>query len=150
MADELEQQEIEENNTVEITQEEKDQEKKIRKEIEKLQFYLEDVDELLESEDFNEIKQVCKRTQQIQDNMNDLVSHLQELKIEPGKSTQRSIRQWTRDLKAEAPLCEKRARLCRVLDDRQRHENLRAEEEVSIRKMEKEEQLRRQIQQQET
>ena len=48
MADELEQQEIEENNTVEITQEEKDQEKKIRKEIEKLQCYLEDVDELLE------------------------------------------------------------------------------------------------------
>ena len=77
MADELEQQEIEENNTVEITQEEKDQEKKVRKEIEKLQFYLEDVDELFESEDFNEIKQVCKRTQQIQDNMNDLVSHLQ-------------------------------------------------------------------------
>ena len=150
MADELEQQEIEENNTVEITQEEKDQEKKIRKEIEKLKFYLEDVDELLESEDFNEIKQVCKRTQQIQDNMNDLVSHLQELKIELGNSTQRSIRQWTRDLKAEyAPLCEKRARLCRVLDDRQRHENLRAEEEVTIRKMEKEEQLRRQIQQQE-
>ena len=150
MADELEQQEIEENNTVEITQEEKDQEKKIRKEIEKLKFYLEDVDELLESEDFNEIKQVCKRTQQIQDNMNDLVSHLQELKIELGNSTQRSIRQWTRDLKAEyAPLCEKRARLCRVLDDRQRHETLRAEEEVTIRKMEKEEQLRRQIQQQE-
>ena len=111
-----------------------------------MQFYLEDVDELLESEDFNEIKQVCKRTQQIQDNMNDLVSHLQELKIELGKSTQRSIRQWTRDLKAEyAPLCEKRARLCRVLDDRQRHENLRAEEEVAIRKMEKEEQLRMQI-----
>ena len=53
-------------------------------------------------------------------------------------------------MKAEyAPLCEKRARLCRVLDDRQRHENLRAEEEVTIRKMEKEEQLRRQIQQQE-
>ena len=150
MADELEQQEIEENNTVEITQEEKDQEKKIRKEIEKLKFYLEDVDELLESEDFNEIKQVCKRTQQIQDNMNDLVSHLQELKIELGNSTQRSIRQWTRDLKAEyAPLCEKRVRLCGVLDDRQRHENLRAEEEVTIRKMEKEEQLRRQIQQQE-
>ena len=150
MADELEQQEIEENNTVEITQEEKYQEKKIRKEIEKLKFYLEDVDELLESEDFNEIKQVCKRTQQIQDNMNDLVSHLQELKIELGNSTQRSIRQWTRDLKAEyAPLCEKRARLCRVLDDRQRHENLRAEEEETIRKMEKEEQLRRQIQQQE-
>ena len=57
MADELEQQEIEENNTVKITHEEKDQQKKIRKEIEMLQFYLEDIDELLESEDFNEIKQ---------------------------------------------------------------------------------------------
>jgi hypothetical protein len=33
MADELEQQEIEENNTVEITQEKKDQQKKIIKEI---------------------------------------------------------------------------------------------------------------------
>jgi vacuolar-type H+-ATPase subunit I/STV1 len=90
MAEELEQQEIEENNTVEITQEEKDQEKKIRKEIEKLQFYLEDVDELLESEDFNEIKQVCKQTQQIQDNMNDLVSQLQELKIELGRQSMRT------------------------------------------------------------
>jgi hypothetical protein len=38
MADELEQQEIEENNTVEITQEEKDQEKKIRIEIENCSF----------------------------------------------------------------------------------------------------------------
>jgi vacuolar-type H+-ATPase subunit I/STV1 len=101
MADELEEQEIEENNTVEITQEEKDQQKTIRKVIEMLQFYLEDVDELLENEDFNEIKQVCKRTQQNQDNMNDLVSHLQELKIELRNSTQRFIRQWTRELKAE-------------------------------------------------
>jgi hypothetical protein len=57
-------------------------------------------------------------------NMNDLVSHLQELKIELGNSKQRSFRHWTRDLKAEyAPLCEKRARLCRVLDERQRHQN---------------------------
>ena len=54
---------------VEAAQEEKDQEKKIRKEIEKLQFYLEDVDELIAAEDLSEIKQVCKRTLQIQDKL---------------------------------------------------------------------------------
>ncbi len=146
MADEHQQQQT----GVEITQEEKDQEKKIRKEIQKLQFYLEDVDELIEGEDFSEIKQVCKRTQEIQDKLNDMVSQLQELKIELGHSTQRSIRQWTRDLKAEyTPLCEKRAKLCRVLEDTQRSEDLRAEEEMTRRKMEKEELMRRQIQQQE-
>ena len=112
-----------------------------------MQFCLEDVDELIEGE---EIKQVCKRTQEIQDKLNDMVSQLQELKIELGHSTQRSIRQWTRDLKAEyTPLCEKRAKLCRVLEDRQRSEDLRAEEEMTRRKMEKEELMRRQIQQQE-
>ena len=150
MADENQQQQAGVNDAVEITQEEKDQEKKIRKEIEKLQFYLEDVDELIEGEDFSEIKQVCKRTQEIQDKLNDMVSQLQELKIELGHSTQRSIRQWTRDLKAEyTPLCEKRAKLCRVLEDRQRSEDLRVEEEMTRRKMEKEELMRRQIQQQE-
>ncbi len=115
-----------------------------------MQFYLEDVDELIEGEDFSEIKQVCKRTQEIQDKLNDMVSQLQELKIELGHLTQRSIRQWTRDLKAEyTPLCEKRAKLCRVLEDRQRSEDLRVEEEMTRRKMEKEELMRWQIQQQE-
>ena len=147
MADgEREQREIEVN----ITQEEKDQEKKIRKEIEKLQFYLEDVEELLGDGKFDEIKQVCKRTEAIQDNLNDLVSHLQELKIELGNMSQRSIRQWARDLKAEyTPLCDKRARLCNVLEDKRRQENLKSEEEIAMKKIEKEEQLRRQIQQQE-
>ena len=138
------------SKTVEITQEEKDQKKKIRKEIEKLQFYLEEVDELIEGENFNEIKQVCKRTLEIQDKLNDLVLQLQELKIELGHSSQRAIRQWTRDLKAEyTPLCERRARLCRVLEDKQKNDNMRAEEEITMRRMEKEELMRRRIQQHE-
>ncbi|XP_028390705.1 uncharacterized protein LOC114515614 [Dendronephthya gigantea] len=150
MADEEQQIDISTAVLAEATQEEKDQEKKIRKEIEKLQFYLEDVDELIEAEDLGEIKQVCKRTLQIQDKLNDLVSHLQELKIELGRSTQRAIRQWTRDLKAEyTPLCEKRTRLCRILEDKERTESLRLEEEKAMRKMEKEELMRRRIQQQE-
>ena len=48
-------QESEGNIQVEITEEEKDVERKITKEIEKLQFYLDESDDLLESEDFYEI-----------------------------------------------------------------------------------------------
>ena len=80
MADELQQQEIEETKPMKTTQKEKNQQKKVRKEIEKLQFYLEDVDELIEGENFDEIKQVCKRTQEIPDRQNDMVSSLQDLK----------------------------------------------------------------------
>lgn len=54
MADEEEQQ-GEVNNTVEGLQRRKNRKKKIRKEVEKLQFYVEDVDELFESEYLGEI-----------------------------------------------------------------------------------------------
>ena len=70
--------------------------------------------------------------------------------MELGKTSQRSIRQWARDLKAEySPLSDKRARLCKVLEDKQKQESMRSEEEIAMKKVEKEEQLRRQIQQQE-
>ena len=78
------QEQTEVSKTVEITQEEKDQEKKIRKEIEKLQFHLEEVDELIEGENFNEIKQVCKRTLEIQDKLNDLVPAIARVKNRVG------------------------------------------------------------------
>ena len=113
-----------------------------------MQFYFQA--SLIEGEN---VKQVCKRTQEIQDRLNDIVSSLQELKIELGNASQRSIRQWTTDLKAEyTPLSDKRARLCimcKVLNDKQKYESLQAEDEIVRRKMEKEEILRRQIQQQE-
>lgn len=67
---------------METALEEKDQEIKLRKEFEKLQFYLENVDELIEDKNFDDIKQVCRRTQEIQDRLNAMVSSLQELKIE--------------------------------------------------------------------
>ena len=93
MADELQQNEIEENKPNKKMQKENDQEKKVRKEIEKLQFYLEDVDKLIEGENFDEIKQVCKRTQEIQDKLSHMVSSFQEMKIELGNASQRSITQ---------------------------------------------------------
>lgn len=44
------------------------------------------------------------------------------------------------------PLCKKRARLCKVLEDKHRIENLRAEEEMTMRIVEKEKVMHRQMQ----
>ena len=75
---------------------------------------------------------------------------LQELKIELGHSSQKAIRQWTRYLKAEyTPLWERHARLCRVLEGKEKNDNMRAEEEITMRRMEKEELVCRRIQQHE-
>ena len=76
-----------------MSQQEQDLEKKIKKEIDKLKFYLEESDELLEDCDYSEIALTCKRTDEIQDRLNDLMSTLQELKIDHGISTQREVRQ---------------------------------------------------------
>ena len=131
-------------------QEQEDLEKKIRKEIDKLKFYLEEGDELLENCDYSEIALTCKRTDEIQDRLNDLMSTLQELKIDRGISTQREVRQWKKDLKATyAPLLGMKTRLSKVLEERERSKSRKAEEEKLRAKFEQEEQFRREIQQQE-
>ena len=133
-----------------ISEEERDLEKKLWKEIEKLRFYLEEAEDLLESGDYSEIKLTCKRTDEIQDRLNDLVSTLQELKIDLGNSTQRAVRQWKKDLKATyTPLLEEKAKLSKVLEERERIISQKAEEQKLTAKFEKEEQFRREIQQQE-
>ena len=102
-----------------ISEQEEGLEKKIKKEIDKLKFYLEEGDELLENCDYSEIALTCKRTDEIQDRLNDLVSTLQELKIDRGISTQRDVRQWKKDLKATyAPLLEMKTKLSKVLEEK--------------------------------
>jgi len=113
-----------------MSQQEQDLEKKIKKEIDKLKFYLEEGDELLEDCDYSEIALTCKRTDEIQDRLNDLMSTLQELKIDRGISTQREVRQWKKDLKATyAPLLEMKTKLSKVLEERERNKSQKAEEE---------------------
>ena len=143
-------QESDESSHSEVAEEERELERKIKKEVEKLQFYLEESEELLETEDFNEIKLTCKRTEEIQDRLNDFVSNLQELKIEQGNITQRAVRQWKKDLKSTyAPLLDKRTKLCKAIEDRERKVRQEAEEERLMMKFVKEEQFRREIQQRE-
>ena len=58
------------------------------------------------------------------------MSTLQELKIDRGISTQREVRQWKKDLKATyAPLLEMKTKLSKVLEERERSKNQKAEEE---------------------
>ena len=131
-----------------MSEQEQGLEKKIR--IDKLKFYLEEGDELLENCDYGEIALTCKRTDEIQDRLNDLMSTLQEQKIDRGISTQREVRQWKKDLKATyAPLLGMKTRLSKVSEERERSKSQKAEEEKLRAKFEQEEQFRCEIQQQE-
>lgn len=124
--------------------EEKEQEQKINKEIEKLRFFLEDAEESVENEDFEELKTVITKCNAIHDKLSGLITNLQELKLELGKSTSRSIRQWKKNLKSNyGPLVEKKVELQRSLDNRQRQLNEAETEECLKRKHHKEEEYRR-------
>ena len=74
-------------------------ENKINKEIEKLKYYLEQTDELIEEQDLRENETVNKRTNAILDQIYSLVSTAQETKVELGKSTSREIRQWKKEVR---------------------------------------------------
>ena len=74
-------------------------ENKINKEIEKLKYYLEQTDELIEEQDLKEIETVNKRTKAILDQIYSLVSTAQETKVELGKSTSQEIRQWKKEVR---------------------------------------------------
>ena len=63
---------------------EKDLLAEVTKEIEKLKYYLEESNEIIEQEDFVEIKVTHKRTTAIHDKLCNLIAHVQELKINEG------------------------------------------------------------------
>ena len=56
----------------------------------KLEYHLGDTEELIESGDIKEMAIVCKRTDEILDRLIDLVSQMQELKLEPDVYTPRT------------------------------------------------------------
>ena len=74
-------------------------EMKIDKEIEKLKYYLEQTDELIDENDLKEIETINKRTKAILDEIYNLVSTAQEMKVEHEKDTSRAMRQWKKDVR---------------------------------------------------
>ena len=72
---------------------EKDLEIKLNKEIEKLKYYLEETDELIEEKVYKEIETVSKRSETILNEIYSLVSSMQKVKVDRGEYTARAIRQ---------------------------------------------------------
>ena len=84
---------------IQPNEEESELETKINKEIEKLKYYLEQTDELIEERDYNDIETVSKRSESILDEIYNLVFCMQEVKVDQGEYTARAIRQWKKTAK---------------------------------------------------
>ena len=120
---------------------EKQKEVEIDKEIEKLKYYLEPIDDIIEEGDYAEIEVVKKRTDAIFDKVNNLVASVQELKIDRGAETQRAIRQWKKDTKDKyAQWVPKMNKLSQILEKRQREIDDEAERRKQNVQREKDEQ----------
>ena len=133
-------------NQPEFTAEEKEQEKKINKEIEKLEFFLEDAKESNDNNDYEELKAVVSKCNAIHDKINDLITNLQELKLELGNSTSRTIRQWKKDLKSTyAPLIEQKVGYQRTLEQNEKSQRETATEECQKIKHQREEEFRQKM-----
>lgn len=80
-----------------LSEEERKFERDIKKETDKLDYYLGDIEKLIESGDFKEMAIVYKRTDEILDRLNDFVSQMPELNLERDVYTSREVRQWKKD-----------------------------------------------------
>lgn len=91
--------------------------KEIDKEINKLKYFMEETDELIEIKSYSEMEIVNKRAVNVIAKLSDLVSQTEELKIERGSST-RTARKWEKDLKSKyAAIASDSERLRKCLDD---------------------------------
>ena len=99
-------------------------ESEIQKEINKLKYFLEETDDLIQIKDYTEMEIVTKRADKIVDTLSDLISHAEELKIDSGASS-RSVRQWKKDIKSSyAALIADKERLSKTLKtDKRRSES---------------------------
>ena len=58
----------------------------IQKEINKLKYFLEETDDLIQIRDYTEMEIFTKRAEKVADRLSDLISHTEELKIDSGVS----------------------------------------------------------------
>ena len=129
-----------------LREEEKKREKDIKKETDKLEYYLGDTEELIGSGDFKEMAIVCKRTDEMLDRLNDLRSQMQELKLERDVYTPREVRQWKKDTKAKySPFVDKRESLLKRLEKREKDKAQQTESENLELKFEKERQYQQEM-----
>ena len=114
--------------------------REIEKEINKLKYFLEETEELIEIKDFTEIEVANKRAEKIIAKLSDLVSQTEELKIERGVRS-RSVRQWKKDIKSKyAALVNDKERLGKCLSEKE--EEIERRKEVSKREQQLEDERR--------
>ena len=102
----------------------------IQKDINKLKYFPEETDDLIQIKDYTEMEIVTKRAEKIADRLSDLISHAEELKIDSGASS-RSVSQWKKDVKSSyAALIADKEKLSKTLKNRQ--EEIKEEFEQAI------------------
>ena len=100
--------------------------KEIDKEIDKVKHFMEEIDELVEIQDYSDMELVNKRAVKIIIKLSDLILQTEELNIERG-SSHRTVRQWRKDIKSKyAASVSENETLKKCLDER--------EEEIPQRK----------------
>ena len=109
--------------------------KEIDKEIDEVKYFMDEIEEMIESQDYTEMEKANKRAMKIIAKLSDLISQTEELKIERGLSP-RTVRQWRKDNKSKyAVFVSDNERLRKCLDDRKeeitrRKENLKREQQL--------------------
>ena len=109
--------------------------KEIHKEIDEDKYFMDEIEELIESQDYTEMEKANKRAMKIIAKLSDLISQTEELKIERGLSP-RTVRQWRKDNKSKyAVSVSDNERLRKCLDDRKeditrRKEDLKREQQL--------------------
>lgn len=73
--------------------------KRLKKKIHKLKNFLGETDDLIQLKGYTEMEIKNSQAEKIREKFSDLISHLEELKIDP-EITARSMRQWKNDMKA--------------------------------------------------
>ena len=112
----------------------------IDKEINKLKYFLEETEELIQVEDFTEMEIANKRAEKIVAKLSDLISQTEELKIDRGMSS-RSVRQWRKDIKSRyVALLGDKVKLEKCLKDRE--EEIERRKEESKREQQREDERR--------
>ena len=78
--------------------------KEIDQEIDKVKCFMEEIEELIEIQDYLEMEIVNKRAVKIIAKLSDLISQTEELKIERGLLP-RTVREWRKDIKSKYGVC---------------------------------------------
>ena len=100
----------------------------IDKEINKLTYFLEETDELIQARDYTEMEIASKRAEKIIAKLSDLVAQTEEMKLDHGASS-RSVRQWKKDIKSRySALLDERGKLVNASRNKQEELNKEIEQ----------------------